>query len=57
MKKRIISESEKVRLRTLYLGRKHTEEWKREMIKRMSGRKLSEETKRKISESKKRKAF
>ena len=45
-KKQIITEEHKQKLR----GKKHTEEWKENHIKRMTGRIVSEETRKKVSE-------
>lgn len=45
-KKQVITEETKQKLR----GKKHTEEWKRKHIERMTGRFVSEETRKKLSE-------
>lgn len=51
--KRIMSESELARIRTMNIGKRHTEEFKKIKSEQMKGRVFSEETKRKISEAKK----
>ena len=43
----------KLNPRQAWTGRKHTEEWKKDMSERMSGRAVSEETRKKLSESRK----